>query len=317
MATEPFRAERSQASESGSVVALGNFDGVHLGHQRILEQLQRLARTLGTTSMVVSFTPNPKLFLGRIPGTLMDDQLRRSYLQRYAREVVFIPFLDVAHLDGSRFVRDWLLTRWKMKAMVVGEKFRFGHGRSGDVHQLERLAREEGFGLHVIPPVIQEGSRISSTRIRDAVQVGAVASATALLGRPPIIRGQIVHGRQMGRILGFPTLNIEPSRLILPNGVFASSFRFESGGPWLKAIPNIGSAPKVRGGTVVVETHILDARFAAGQEEGQWAQVAVLERIRDERCFPSVEALSDQIQVDTAAVLKKRNEWWQERLHFV
>jgi len=315
MDTESRGEDSLEASTRGRVVALGNFDGVHLGHQRILEHMTRQAHLLGASSLVVSFTPNPKLFLGRIPGTLMDDHLRRSFLRGYADEVIFIPFLDVAHLDGLRFIREWLLNRWQMKAMVVGEQFRFGHGRSGDVRQLEMLAHEAGFGLHVIPPLVLEGSRISSTRIREAVQAGAVATAASLLGRPPLLRGQVTPGRQLGRILGFPTLNMETSRLILPHGVFTTAFRFEDEGPWLKAVSNIGCAPTVGGGHTVVETHILDNNYHPGEDLGRWGRVALLERIREERCFGSVEALQDQIQVDIASVLRQRSAWWREQLH--
>jgi len=284
----------------GVVVALGNFDGVHLGHQEVLRRAVAEGRSRGMSVVAATFHPHPRAVLGAgdPPKLLTPIDLRRAVLRRYGGdEVVEIPFdLELSRKSPEQFVRDVLVGELGAQVVVVGENFRFGHRAAGHVEDLGRLMREEG-GAAVAVEVrgVGEEVGISSTRIRALVFEGRVEEAASLLGRPYVLRGEVVVGDRRGRTIGFPTANVLPDAdaVVPARGVYAGFVIV--GEDRFAACTNVGVAPTFSRSESRVEAYLLDFE---GDLYGRTVDVGFTRRIRREKKFSGVDELVAQIQRD-------------------
>jgi len=284
----------------GVVVALGNFDGVHLGHQEVLRKAVEEGRTRSMRVVAATFNPHPRAVLrgGDPPKLLTPVGLRREVLRRYgADEVVEIPFdLKLSRKSPEQFVRDVLVGKIGAEVVVVGENFRFGYRAAGHVDDLRRLMREVG-GEAVVVEVRGVGGEggINSTRIRALISAGAVAEAAGLLGRPYVLRGEVVVGDRRGRSIGFPTANVVPDAdaVVPARGVYAGLVVV--GEVTYAACTNVGVAPTFGRAESRVEAYLLDFE---GDLYGRIVDVGFTRRIRGEKRFSSVDELKHQIQRD-------------------
>jgi riboflavin kinase / FMN adenylyltransferase len=284
----------------GVVVALGNFDGVHLGHQKVLRLAVEEGRRRGMKVVAATFHPHPRAVLGagEPPKLLTPLELRCEMLLRYgADEVWVIPFdAALSRKTPEQFVKDVLVGEGGAGVVVVGENFRFGHRAAGDFQDLLRFMGEAGgtaFAVQVRGAGME--SEISSTRIRALVSGGEVTEAAGLLGRPYVLRGEVVVGDKRGRSIGFPTANVLPDvdAVIPARGVYAGFVRF--GEEEYAACTNVGVAPTFGRAESRVEAHILDFE---GDLYGRVVDVSFVKRIREERRFSGIDELTEQIQRD-------------------
>jgi riboflavin kinase / FMN adenylyltransferase len=281
----------------GSVVAIGNFDGVHRGHQAVLAHVRDEARTLSVPSAMLTFDPHPASVLGRTPPPVLTTLARKAELVKaIGVERVLVREFDVAFAAWSpeRFATDLLARSLGAKVVVIGDNFRFGHKRAGDLATLRALGKDLGFAVEVFAVVTDALGPLSSTRVRQALAMGDVANVRAMLGRPHRIEGVVQRGEQRGRTLGFPTANIGEIREMLPaHGVYAVRVLDEStvhGG-----VMNLGVRPTVDGHRATQEVHLFDFE---GDLYGRTLRVEFVERIRQERKFEGLDALKAQIAAD-------------------
>lgn len=293
----------------GVVVALGNFDGVHLGHQVVLRRAVEEARARGVRSVAATFSPHPRAVLrpGSEPALLTTPEVREELLIGCGVDAVReIPFdEELARKSPRDFVFEVLVGELGAAVVVVGENFRFGHKASGDVKDLSRYMREVG-GEAVAAPIrtLGEalGESISSTKIRSLLLSGEVREAARLLGRPYFIRGEVIVGDRRGRKIGFPTANVLPdARALVPEpGVYASHARI-LGGECHGACTNVGVAPTFDRREHRIEAHLLDYE---GNLYGRVVDVTFVERLRAEKRFSGIEELKEQIARDVAEARK-------------
>ena len=280
------------------VVALGNFDGVHLGHQVVLARAAEEARRREGRVVAATFWPHPRSVLGsgEPPGLLTTMGLRREALLRYgADEVREIRFdRELSKKSPEEFVRDVLVGEIGASAVVVGQNFRFGYKAAGDVEDLRRLMRGAGGEAYAVDV---RGSRgeISSTRIRALLAEGDVSEAARLLGRPYVVRGEVVVGDRRGRTIGFPTANVlpDPTVVVPAHGVYACLVTVE--GVTYAACTNVGVAPTFARAESRIEAYLLDFE---GDIYGRVVDVGFVERIRGEKRFSGIEELKEQIGRD-------------------
>jgi riboflavin kinase/FMN adenylyltransferase len=284
----------------GVVVALGNFDGVHLGHQEVLRRAVEEGRRRGIRVIAATFHPHPRSVLGAgdPPRLLTPMDLRRDVLRRYgAEKVVEIPFdRELSRKSPEQFVRDVLVGDIGAGVVVVGENFRFGHRAAGDFGDLHRLMREMGGeAVAVEVRAIGEQAGISSTRIRALVSEGRVEEAAELLGRAYVLRGEVVVGDRRGRTIGFPTANVLPeAEAVVPAyGVYAGFVLV--GDQTFAACTNVGVAPTFARAESRVEAYLLDFD---GDLYGRIVDVGFTRRIRGEKKFSGIDELKAQIQHD-------------------
>jgi len=281
-------------------VAVGNFDGVHRGHQALVAQAVAEARAGGGTAVVLTFDPHPSRVLApqRAPATLVTVAQKAELLARLGVDgLAVLPFTaELAAQPPEAFARGVLHDALRAATVVVGAGFRFGQGRAGDASALRRFGRRLGFGVHALRPVLHQGAPISSSRIREALARGDVAAAAEMLGRPFFVDGTVVKGVGRGRTIGIPTANIAPVNETLPgNGVYACWLRAGEGGPPRPAVANVGRRPTFGGSDITVEAHVLD--FDADLY-GARARLAFHARLRPEQPFAGAEALVAQIRRD-------------------
>jgi riboflavin kinase/FMN adenylyltransferase len=300
-----LRLTREAAAPLGwpaPAVALGNFDGVHRGHQALVRAVVDEARGRAGTALALTFDPHPALVLApeRAPQPLMQLEQRVAALEACGvQAVAVLPFTpEVARQAPEEFVRCWLVERLGIACVAVGPDFRFGHARRGDVELLSRLARELGFETRVVAPVTEGGLPVSSTRVRQALAEGEVELAARLLGRPHEVQGRVCAGDARGRLLGYPTANLEPPRVCLPaRGVYAAWCRL-SDGRRFGALVNVGERPTFGGLGLRVEAHLLEF---SEDLYGSELRLSFLRRLRGEQRFDGPEALKAQIARDAAA----------------
>jgi riboflavin kinase/FMN adenylyltransferase len=284
----------------GVVVALGNFDGVHLGHQAVLRRAVEEGRRRGMKVVAATFHPHPRAVLGDgdPPKLLTPVGLRREVLLGYgADEVWVIPFdRDLSRKSPQEFVRVVLVGEIGAEVVVVGENFRFGHRAAGDVRDLERIMREMG-GTAVALEVRAAGreGEISSTRIRAMISEGEVAEAAGLLGRPYVLRGEVVVGDRRGRTIGFPTANVLPDPDVVAPGRGVYAGFVVVGDQKYAACTNVGVAPTFDRAESRIEAYLLDFD---GDLYGRVIDVGFVRRIREERRFAGVDELIEQIRRD-------------------
>jgi riboflavin kinase/FMN adenylyltransferase len=289
---------KTYRSEIGTSLTIGNFDGVHLGHQKILHDVIKTAKATDTRSMVVTFSPHPMEMLipEKAPKLITLSEEKIALLDQAGMEILLILKFDreLSQLSGESFVRQILAATLRVRHIFVGSNFVFGHQRSGDVALLERLSKELNYAVHVVSPVVVRGERVSSTWIRELIQSGKVNLANRLLGRYYTVSGRIVPGQGLGRKFLLPTLNMETCNEIMPkSGVYITLSTLH--GKQCPSITNIGSRPTVSGKGITIETHVLEKELP---ETPDSMQLAFLRRLRDEQRFDSLEALRTQIGRD-------------------
>jgi riboflavin kinase / FMN adenylyltransferase len=284
-----------------SVVALGIFDGVHLGHRAILATALTRARGVGLEAVACTFDPHPLEVLqperAPRPITSLDERLALIGESGIDTVVVLAFSRGFAAIEPEAFVKDVLLERFRAREIVVGYNHRFGRGARGDARLLEALAERSGFRAHVVPPKTVQGAVVSSSEIRAALSRGDVTTAARDLGRPYAIEGRVASGAGRGRTLGFPTANIASDLAVLvARGVYWG--RVHVGGGAHSAVVNVGVRPTFGETTLAVEAHLLDFK---DDIYGQSVRLEFLDRLRDEMRFPSVEELKAQVARDIAA----------------
>lgn len=290
--------------EAGCVLTIGNFDGLHLGHQTVIDKLVKQGQQLGLPVVVLIFEPQPlEYFLNKnAPSRLM--RLREKVIQfshLSIDDLLILPFnRTLADYDANAFIKALLVERLNVKYLVIGDDFHFGKAREGNFSLLKEKGRQFGFEVKNSQSYLQQGMRISSTLIRDALGVGNLKRAKQMLGRDYSICGRISHGDKRGRTLGFPTANIQMLRRNTPiSGVFAITMTGVGQGE-IQGIANVGIRPTFKGGSkVILETHL----FEFNQEiYGAYVEVHFKDKIRNEIRFESFEQLKAQIKEDVAQV---------------
>jgi riboflavin kinase / FMN adenylyltransferase len=282
-------------------LALGVFDGVHVGHQAVISRAVRAAETHGGLSGLVTFHPHPCRAIrpDRAPPSLLATLDHKARIVAGLGVGLFVPvrFDEAFSIMSAGDFLD-LLTRAPLKTIAVGEDWRFGRDREGDVMMLSKQAAARGYRLETVAPVMFEGERISSTRIRQAIRDGNLTAAADMLGRPYSICGEVLHGDALGRSLGFPTANVCTGDAQLPpDGVWA--VRVDPGdGSVIEGVANLGARPTVGGEGRRLEVHLLDF---SGDLYGKLLDVRFVEHLRGERMFPSLIALQQQIACDAVA----------------
>ncbi len=287
----------------GCVATIGNFDGVHLGHQTILAQLAEQAARLRLPRLVITFEPQPQEFFAgpnAPPARLMRLREKLQALDGLGIERVLCLEFDqrLAAMPAPTFVDELLVHGLGIRYLVVGDDFRFGHRRAGDFAMLVEAGQRHGFEVADNHSHILDGERVSSTRIRRALGQGDLELAARLLGRPYDMCGRVAHGDRRGRTIGFPTANIHLHRRVTPvYGVYAVLLSDPELRPW-PGIANVGRRPTVQGTREQLEVHLLDYR---GDLYGRHVKVDFLHYLRPEQRFESLDALRRQIQRDERA----------------
>src|SRR5213080_1104044 len=270
-----------------SVLAIGNFDGIHLGHQAILRATVERAHDLNAVSTALTFDPSPRKVLHpeSAPLRLSTNAQRMEWFNALGLEavVVLLFTLDLARLSPSEFVAQILVRDLHGKAVLVGENFRFGHKQAGDVSLLTDLGKKHGFDVVIVPPVVYRGEVVSSTIIRREIAEGDVSHAARLLGRPFALTGDVVSGTGTGRRFTFPTLNLAPEQELLPaRGVYITRACLEGETRSHRSVTNIGTRPTFNGASLSVETHLLDAQPTTAPRR---MEVRFWKRLREEKKF--------------------------------
>lgn len=289
-------------------LTIGNFDGVHLGHQAVLARLVENARRRDIPACVLTFEPHPREYFAALhagsprPGPrILTERDKLDALADCGIDRVCIAHFNasLAGMPAQGFIDEVLLEGLQARYVLIGDDFRFGARRQGDFELLDRCASQRGFDLERMPTVAHEGERYSSSAVRQALVAGDLDRARALLGRPYFISGHVIHGRKLGRTLGFPTLNI---RIPFDNPAVSGIFivRVHGLGPDpLPAVASLGTRPAVEsGGRLLLEVHVFD--FAASVY-GALVRVEFISRLREERHYENLDLLVEQIHRDARA----------------
>ena len=289
-------------SHHGCVATIGNFDGVHLGHQAVIGQLAEKADAVGLPAAVITFEPQPReYFLPQFaPPRLTRFREKIEALRRYAvRRVLCLAFnRKLAEMSAEEFIRRILVDGLGVKYLVVGDDFRFGRDREGTFEHLQVAGEQYGFQVVNMHTFSVEGERVSSTRVRLALEQGQLDEAIRLLGRDFRMSGRVAHGEKLGRKLGFPTANIFLHRKAAPlQGIFVVEVYGLDKEPW-PGVASLGTRPTVDGTRTILEVHLFDFDE---QIYGRHIQVSFLHKLRDEEKYDSLTALKAQIQKDVDA----------------
>jgi len=287
---------------NGCVLTIGNFDGVHLGHQQVLQQVSQQAKLLDLPSVVMTFEPQPmELFLkDKAPARL--TRLRDKYVQLSKLDIDRLLCVNFNHhfasLDADSFIRDLLVKRLGVKFLVVGDDFCFGRERKGNFTMLKQAGQKYGFEVVSTESFCVENLRVSSTAIRESLANNDLMNTSEMLGRNYSISGRVSHGRKLGRTIGFPTANIPLKRCVSPvSGVYVVE-AYGLGEHPVGGVANIGQRPTVNGVRQQLEVHLFDFH---GNLYGKQLEVALLHKLRDEKKFESFDALKQQIELDADA----------------
>jgi len=295
---EIIRHILSHARFPHPVVSIGNFDGVHVGHQEILRRVVQDARLRQGTPLVFTFHPHPLTVLRPDRPLPLILSLREKLLACFAtgvHGVIVQRFTKTfSLLTAEVFVQRYLVEAIGVEKVIIGHNVSFGHDRTGRAETLVQLGAHYGFAVDVVGPVMVESQEVSSTAVRAALSTGDMQSVTRLLGRPYAVSGRVEKGFQRGRTIGFPTANLRPrADLLLPNGVYA--VRVEVGDTHVSGVANVGVNPTFGENKRTIEAHLFD--FSADLY-GQRVRVSFVEHLRGEQKFPSIQELIQQIQHD-------------------
>ncbi len=284
-----------------SVVTIGTFDGVHVGHQRILRRVMEKARARNLPAVVFSFEPTPGEFFSRgtPPARLTRFREKFEALEQFGVDWLFCPPFDAGMeaLGPDEFIERLLVERLGVKYLVVGDDFRFAKNRRGTIDSLRDGGKQLGFSVEQVPSVLEEGHRVSSTKIRGLLADGELDRAKKLLGRYYRMTGRVIDGQKLGKQLGFPTANVNLSRAASPiGGIFA--VRVDGLGPaLLNGVASVGTRPTVDGVEPVLEVHIFDFDQDI---YGAYIQVEFIAKLREEVKFPDLRSLTEQMHIDAA-----------------
>jgi phosphoribosyl 1,2-cyclic phosphate phosphodiesterase len=303
MTNEEGERNKTTGMERRSVIAIGTFDGIHIGHQRVLDYAIQRAKESGAVATALTFEPPPvKVLRPEVaPPRISTNQQRLNWFGAVGMEAaVVLPFTkELAALTAEEFVRAILVRKLRVQTVVVGENFRFGNKQAGDVKFLREMGMSEGFEVVVHTPVSVCGEVVSSTLIRKLVSEGEVRHAARLLGRPFALTGEVVSGTGTGRKFTFPTLNLKPEQELLPGkGVYITRTVLEGETSSHRSVTNVGVRPTFNGSGLSVETHLLDY---AGNFAPKRMEVLFWKRLRAEKKFAGPEELKEQIRKDIAA----------------
>lgn len=286
----------------GCVLTIGNFDGVHLGHQALLAHLKEKAKKMGLPTLAITFEPLPKEFFGYQKIVPRLTRVREKFLAMAACQIdkiLFIHFNQMfADMTAEDFIQKILIQQLNVKHILIGDDFRFGKGRIGDFNLLKKAGETYHFTVDAMPSVLHENQRISSTFVREALTNANHLLAKALLGHHYQMQGKVVHGDRRGRIIGFPTANIFLHRAVTPvKGVYAVKvYGIEN--QIYQGVANVGIRPTIGGTRSLLEVHLFDFN----QEiYGKYVTVEFCEKLRDEQKFADLDLLKAQIFKDAAA----------------
>ncbi|MHC1750529.1 MAG: bifunctional riboflavin kinase/FAD synthetase [Cellulosilyticaceae bacterium] len=279
-----------------SIVVLGNFDGVHLGHQKLFEVAKQKAKQTEFQIVALSFYPHPTWVVGNNPKPLLMSRRDRKNKINSVGVDVFIeyPFDEVfAAISADDFFKNILIDALKAEVVIVGSNYYFGKNKQGDIHYMTRLGEQYGVEVCIVNTVKCNGQDISSTHIRQLVVDGQIEEVNNLLGHPYTIIGNVIHGKKLGRTIGFPTINViaDPQRAYPPNGVYATIVKVYN--KHYMGITNIGVNPTVNGKHKIIETYIMDFDKSIYGEE---VEICFYTFIRHEQKFPSIEALALELE---------------------
>lgn len=280
----------------GCVIAIGNFDGVHLGHQKIIRSLVKEANKMEYPSLLLTFHPHPeKILSGREINLLQTLDQRMSAIEKLGVQIAVVLDFDknFASLTAEEFIRNIIRDKFRAKKIVVGNNFRFGRKREGDVNKLCAFAPRYNFSVVSVPPVRRKSLVVSSSLIRDKLSQGDVETAHLLLGRPYEIEGTVVKGKSRGKILGFPTANIHSANDMAPPGVFVTLMGINS--HTLPSVTHVGSKPTFNELEPIIESYVIDYK---NNLYGKNVRLLFLKKIRDEIKFETTDALCSQIKKD-------------------
>ncbi|NCT57647.1 MAG: bifunctional riboflavin kinase/FAD synthetase [Legionella sp.] len=285
--------------EQGTVATLGNFDGVHRGHQALLHALKAEGRRLNLPTLVILFEPQPLEFFDPERASARLTNFKEKWRQLSHLGIDYVGCLGfnraLACMPAEVFAQKFIFSKFQSQCLLVGEDFRFGHGRKGDVALLQRIAHHEDCDVKIYSDMVLASARVSSTRIRGLLAAGQMGEAAELLGRPYSMYGRVVRGDGMGRTWGVPTANIQLKRLNLPlTGVFCVHVRRENGQVY-QGVANIGQRPTIDGVTNRLEVHLFDCDGSLYHEH---LEVYFLHKLRGEVKFNSLNALISQIKTD-------------------
>jgi riboflavin kinase/FMN adenylyltransferase len=287
-----------------TVLTLGVFDGLHLGHQKIMQTVVERARALGVVPTALTFDPHPRAVLHpeSAPPLLQTLDQRLAALEFLGIEqTIVIPFsLEFARIEAEEFLRDVIYDRLQAREVYLGRGFAFGKDRAGNIELLRKISAGLGFFADEVPEVQLRGVRISSSKIRELLAAGKMNTARRMLGRPYGVEGGVIRGDRRGHTIGFPTANLQPQNRVIPRtGVYVTATLI--GDTWRRSITNIGVRPTFGGDPEPsVETHIFDYD---GDLYGGVLRVRFLRRLRDERKFSGIEELKAQIERDSRRAL--------------
>lgn len=286
---------------AGSVATIGSFDGLHLGHQVLLRHVVEEARSRNVPAIVMSFEPTPKEFFlaDKPPSRLMRFREKFEALAASDIDIFFCPRFDAAmrSISADSFIRQILVHAMNIRHLVVGDDFRFSQGREGHLDMLRRAGRTLGFTVEQMSSVVEEGERVSSSAIREALWEGDLDHATALLGRHYRMSGKVIVGNRVGRQLGYPTANVNLNRKqSAVMGIFAVRVSGRNWGP-LDAVASVGTRPTFEGTKPLLEVHIFDFDRDI---YGEYIHVDFIARLRSEEKFDDVDALVEQMHKDSA-----------------
>jgi riboflavin kinase/FMN adenylyltransferase len=290
--------DEEELSIAKPVLTMGNFDGIHLGHQALLRQVVQEAKAQRGCSVILTFEPHPLRILApnHAPRLILTHKDKMRFLQFLGLDVVIIQKFDAAFagIEAQEFVRRYLIDRLNVHQIWVGKDFRFGKGRKGRVEDLMRWASEGNFEVRIVEPVLAADLRVSSSRIRQLIGRGDVDQASGLLGRYHLVSGRVVRGHQRGRNLGFPTANIVPQTEVLPaDGIYATLLEIDEH-RW-PSVTSIGVNPTFGQGPRTIESYLFDFHKELYDRS---VKLFFVKRIREERKFPSADLLVEQMKKD-------------------
>ncbi len=279
------------------VITIGTFDGIHIGHRAIFKQLVEVAASKGCDSAVVTFNPHPRIVLGQEVMLINTPEEKRNFIEDLGiSHLIEIPFtLEFADLDANEFIK-LLADLLKPSVVIIGYDHGFGKNRSGDVHLLEQAGKAYGFKVINVPAIEAEGYKVSSSVIRNLLEQGDVKMASALLGQYYEITGTVIRGNQIGKRIGYPTANLylENTHKLIPGmGVYASVVQYKNQS--LQGMTNIGLRPTINAHQLTIETNIFDFETDIYYEK---LTIKLVDRIRDEKRFDSLNSLRHQLQQD-------------------
>ena len=305
---ELIRGLHNLKNQSGCVLTIGNFDGVHIGHQEILKKLVLAAKKKGIPSLIISFSVTPETFFGRTKARLSSFRDKHLFLESLGIDKhLLIRFNKVfSEISAESFINETLVNKLNVEHCFIGHDFRFGKDRLGDFPMLKEASSEKGFSVEKIDEVSLEGQRISSSAIRKLLSQGDFKSAEICLGRPFAISGRVAHGEKKGRTIGFPTANISIRRKLSPVlGVYSVITRIN--GTEYTGVCNVGKRPTIGGTKVLLEVFIFDF---SQEIYGEYVTVIFKQKCRDEVKFNSLDELKSQIKKD----VEKSKKYFQSKL---